>query len=128
MPVALDLIASALRLINVIAAGEFVPEPMANDALQVLNDMIDSWNTDSLAIYTTRTDDFPFVLGKQSYTLGAGGDFNIPRPPEITGMSTIQLTDPDNPVEIPIAMYTIAEWQTQIPVKKGVTGSIPLIC
>lgn len=128
MPTALDLISSALRLINVMAAGEQTPIAMANDALMVLNDMIDSWNADRLAIYTVRTDDFPFVLGQQAYTLGAGGNFNIPRPPRITGMSTIQLTDPNNPVEIPIAMYTVEEWQNQVPVKQGVTGSIPLIC
>lgn len=128
MATALDLISSALRLINVMAAGEQTPIAMANDALEVLNDMIDSWNADRLAIYTVGTNDFPFVLNQQSYTLGAGGNFNIPRPPRITGMSTIQLTDPSNPVEIPIAMYTTEEWQNQVPVKQGVTGSIPLIC
>lgn len=127
MPTALDLISSALRLINVMAAGEQTPIAMANDALLVLNDMIDSWNTDRLAIYTIRTDDFPFVLGQQTYTLGAGGNLNIPRPPRIESMSTIQFIDPNNPVEIPISMYTFEEWQSQVPVK-NVTGSIPLIC
>jgi hypothetical protein len=127
MSTALDLISSALRLVNVMAAGEQTPIAMANDSLMVLNDMIDSWNTDRLAIYTTRTDDFPFVLGQQSYTLGTDGNFNIPRPARITGMSTVQLTDPSNPVEIPIVMYTDDQWQNQLPVKI-VTGSIPLIC
>lgn len=125
---ALDLISSSLRLINIMAAGEVTPIDMANDSLQVLNDMIDSWNTDRLAIYTIQTNDFDFILSQQVYTLGTGGDFDIPRPPRIEGMSTIQFTDPSNPVEIPIAMYTVAEWQDQVPVKQGVTGSIPLIC
>lgn len=128
MATALDLISSALRLINVVAAGEQTPIATANDALMVLNDMIDSWNADRLAIYTVGTNDFSFVLGQQTYTLGTGGDFDIPRPPRITGMSTIQFTDPNNPVEIPISMYTVEEWQNQVPVKQGVTGSIPLIC
>jgi hypothetical protein len=127
MATALDLIASSLRLVNVMASGETVPIGMANESLAVLNDMIDSWNTDRLAIYTTRIDDFPFVLGKQSYTLGTGGDFNIPRPAQIDAMSSILIYNPDNPVEVPITMYTVSDWQNQVPVKK-VTGNFPLIC
>jgi hypothetical protein len=127
MATALDLIASSLRLVNVMASGETVPIGMANESLAVLNDMIDSWNTDRLAIYTTRIDDFPFVLGKQSYTLGTGGDFNIPRPAQIDAMSSILIYNPDNPVELPITMYTVSDWQNQVPVKK-VTGNFPLIC
>ena len=124
---ALDLISSSLRLINVLAAGEICPISEANDALQVFNDMVDSWNTQRLAIFTTRSDDFPLVLAQQSYTLGIGGDFNMPRPPQIDGMSSILLYDPSNPVEVPITMYTVDQWQNQVPVKK-VSGSFPLIC
>ncbi len=127
MATALDLISSALRLINVMAAGEQTPIDMANDSLLVLNDMIDSWNADRLAIYTVQSTDFPYVLGQQTYTLGTGGNFNLARPPKIEGMSTIQLTNPSTPVEIPIALYTWEEWQNQVPVK-NVSGSIPLIC
>ena len=127
MATAYDLISSALRLINVVASGEETPIDEANDGLMVLNDMIDAWNTDRLAIYTTRSDDFPYVLGQQSYTLGDGGDFNMPRPARIDAMSTIQLTNPGNPVELPIAMYSVSDWQTLVPVKV-VQGSLPLIC
>lgn len=100
MATGLDLISSSLRLINVLAAGETCPTDMASDALNVLNDMIDSWNTQRLAIYTTRIDDFPLTLNKQVYTLGAGGDFNIARPSQITGASSILLYNPTNPVEV----------------------------
>ena len=124
---ALDLISSSLRLINVLAAGETCPIATANDALQVFNDMIDSWNTMRLAIYTTRTDDFPLVLSQQSYTCGAGGNFNMPRPPQIDGMSSILNYSSNYPVEVPITMYTVDQWQNQVPVK-NVTGSFPLIC
>lgn len=124
---ALDLISSSLRLVNVLAAGEVCPISQANDALQVLNDMIDSWNTMRLAIFTTGSNDFPLVLGQQSYTLGTGGNFNMPRPPQIDGMSAILLYDPSNPVEVPITMYTVNQWQMQVPVK-NVDGSFPLIC
>lgn len=124
---ALDLISSSMRLNGALAAGETFPIEEANDALDVLNDMIDSWNTQRLNIFTTRSDDFPLVLGQQSYTLGPGGDFDMPRPPQIDSMSAILLYAPSNPVEVPITMYTVTQWQNQVPVKK-VTGSFPLIC
>jgi hypothetical protein len=97
------------------------------DALMVFQQMIDGWNADGLAIFTTSSQDFPFVLSKQTYTLGPSGDFNAPRPAQITAMSTILLSDPSNPIEVPITMYSVDDWQTQVPVKK-VQGSFPLIC
>lgn len=127
MATVLDLISSSLRLIKVVAAGEPTPIDTANDALFVLNDMIDAWNAQRNAIYTTRSEDFPFVLNKQSYTMGPGGDFNTARPARIDGMSSILMYNPDNPVEVPISMFSVEEWQNQVPVKK-VSGSFPLIC
>lgn len=124
---AFDLITSALRLAGVLANNETPSLDDANQGLSVLNDMIDAWNAERNAIFTTRSDDFPFVLGQQVYTLGTGGNFNMPRPARIDSMSSILLNDPANPVEVPIAMYTVDEWQTQVPVKV-VTGTFPLIC
>jgi hypothetical protein len=125
MATALDVIKSSLRLIGAFSSGETLDVGEANDALDVLNDMIDSWNTDRLAIFTTRIDTFPFILGQQDYTLGTGGDFDMPRPAQIDAMSSILLTNPDNPVEVPIVMLTVDQWQTQVPVK-NVDGTFPL--
>ena len=127
MATALDLISSSLRLIKAIAAGEPTPIDMANDALFVLNDMIDAWNAQRNAIFTTRSQDFPFVLNQQAYTMGPGGDFDTARPARIDGMSSILMYNPANPVEVPISMFSVDEWQNQVPVKQ-VSGSFPLIC
>jgi len=127
MATASDIITSALKLAGILADAELPSISDANQGLSVFNDMIDSWNAERNAIFTTRTDDFPYVLGKQSYTLGTGGDFNIPRPARIDAMSTILLTDPSNPVEVPLTLFTVDDWQTKVPVKK-VDGSFPLIC
>lgn len=124
---ALDIIKSGLRLCNVIAAGEDIDAATANDGLMVLNQMIDAWNADRLAIFTTGSNDFPLVLGKQSYTLGSGGDFDMTRPVRIESMSAILLYAPDNPVEVPMALYTVDQWQNQVPVK-NVTGNFPQLC
>ena len=125
---AADLISSALRLTGMLAAGEQMAPEDAQAGLMVFQDMVDAWNADRLAIFTTQSTDFPFVLNQQVYTLGPGGDFPMtPRPAQIDGMSSILLSDPSNPVEVPIAMYTVDQWQTQVPVK-NVSGNFPLIC
>ena len=128
MATAFDVITSALRLIGVVAGDEQPSLGEANQSLTVFNDMLDAWNAERLAIYTTRSDDFPYVLGQQSYTLGTGGDFDIPRPARIDAMSTIILEpDPSNPVELPITIFSVDDWQTKVPVKH-VASSIPQIC
>lgn len=124
---AYNLIKKSLRLINAIAAEEELSDAQANDALDVFNDMVDAWNADRLTIYTTKSEDFDLTLGKQVYTMGPGGDFNTARPAQIDGMSSILLYNPDVPVEVPILMYTVDQWQNQVPVK-NVSGSFPLIC
>jgi hypothetical protein len=123
----LSLISSAMRKIGVIASGELPSTDEANDALQAFQCLVDSWNADSLSIFTITASDYPLTLGKQSFTLGPGGDFNATRPSQIVGMSSILLNNPTNPVEVAIDMYTTAQWQTQVPVK-NVSGTFPLIC
>lgn len=127
MLTALSLISSSLRLIGALEAGETPSLDESADALGVFQDMVDSWNADSLAIFTIDSQDFPFNLGQQSYTMGTGGDFDVPRPASITGISAILLQDPGNPIEQPMTMYSVDEWQNQIPVKT-VDSSFPQIC
>lgn len=128
MATALDIITSALRLAGVLAASEHPTDEDANDCLAVLNDMADSWNAERLAIFTTSATDFVLTPGKQSYTLGPGtADFVMTRPAQIDSMSSILTTVPTNPVEIPIPMWSVDEWQTKFPVK-NVNSSFPLGC
>jgi len=81
--VASDLIASSLRLIGAIAAGETPTAAEANDALQTLNEMLDAWALSNLMVYRNENDAVTLVPGQQSYTIGAGGDFNLARPVSI---------------------------------------------
>lgn len=123
---AFDVVTSALRLVGVLADGETPTDDTANQGLSVFNGMLDGWNAERLAIYTTRTDDFPLVLNKQAYTLGTGGDFNIPRPARIDSMSAILLSNPTNPIEVPMVLWSLEEWQ-YVPIK-NVAGNFPLGC
>lgn len=123
----LDLISSALRLLGVLAAGEFLAAEDANNSLTVLNEMLDAWNAERQAVFSILSADFAFILNKQSYTMGPGGNFNTNRPAKIVGISAILLNNPSNPVEVPITMYTWDDWQLKIPVK-NVPGNFPQVC
>jgi hypothetical protein len=80
MTTASDQIYGALRLIGQLAEGESPSAETANDALVALNQMIDSWNTEHLMIYSTQSQIFTWPAGQISRTLGPGGDFDGNRP------------------------------------------------
>lgn len=112
---ALDLIMSSMRLIGALASGETPTDSEASDALLVLNQMLDSWNAERLMVFTITIAQFTLTVNKQTYTYGVGGDFNGPRPARIDRASIISLTNPDQPLELPIDLYTDWDWQ-QLPV------------
>lgn len=80
MTTAADQIYGALRLLGVLAEGEVPSAATANDALNALNQMIDSWNTERLMIYNTQDQVFTWPAGVYQRTLGPTGDFVGNRP------------------------------------------------
>ena|SRR5690348_2697986 len=118
-----DVINSALRKIGALATGESPTTDESNDSLEVLNDMIDSWNAQRLAIYAVARSVFPLVSGTQVYTLGTGGTFNMARPAKIERMSVVTQANSTQPLELPIHYMTVGEWQ-QTPVK-NVASTFP---
>jgi len=75
-----DLINGALRLLGVLAEGETPSAETSADALLAMNQMIDSWNTERLAVYSTQDQVFTWPAGVISRTLGPTGDFIGNRP------------------------------------------------
>lgn len=67
---ALDLITGALRNINALEAGETPNAQDSADALQVLNDMLESWSVDHLFIFASVENILTFVPGQYQYTIG----------------------------------------------------------
>ena len=119
-----DLISSALRLIGVLASGESPSAAEANDGLTILNQLLDAWNTERLAIFTVQRQVVIPTTLKQAYTVGSGGDFNIPRPPRIDRVGVISLTNAAQPLELPVEMVTDVGWEA-LPVK-NIPSSLPL--
>lgn len=67
---ALDLIVGALRNINVLASGETPDANDSQDALQVLNDMMESWSNEKLLIPSSVENILVFNPGQYIYTIG----------------------------------------------------------
>lgn len=80
MATAGDQIIRALRLLGVLAEGETASSETMQDALVALNQMIDSWNTEELSIFSTQDQVFNWPSGEISRTLGPTGDFVGNRP------------------------------------------------
>jgi hypothetical protein len=75
-----DQINKALRLIGQLAEGEEPSAATANDALAALNQMIDSWNTERLSVFSTQDQVFSWLPNFATRTLGPTGDFVGNRP------------------------------------------------
>jgi hypothetical protein len=75
-----DQINGAMRLIGMLAEGETPSAAASQDALVAMNQMIDSWNTERLSVFSTQDQIFTWPASIQSRTLGPTGDFVGNRP------------------------------------------------
>lgn len=80
MATAGDLINGALRLLGVLAEGETPSAETSADALNAMNQMIDSWNTERLSVYNTQDQTFLWPAGEIQRHLGPTGEFVGNRP------------------------------------------------
>lgn len=117
-----DLITGSLRIIGAISTGEAPSAAELQDAISVLNDMLDSWSTNSLAVNARVPESFTLVPGQQSFTMGPTGNFDTSRPLEIE-QAAIQVIDTSPTVEIPLHILTHQEWADELV--KAVTSTIP---
>jgi hypothetical protein len=80
MTTAGDIINGSLRLIGVLAEGETPSSETAQDALVAMNQMIDSWNTERLSVFSTIDQVETWPPGSRSRTFGPTGDIVGLRP------------------------------------------------
>ena len=75
-----DLINGSLRLLGVLAEGETPSAETSQDALVAMNQMIQSWNTERLAVFSTQDQVVTWPPGQRFRTLGPTGDIVANRP------------------------------------------------
>jgi hypothetical protein len=75
-----DQINGALRLIGQLAEGETPSAATSQDSLTAMNQMLDSWSSERLSVFSTQDQVFTWTQGLKSRTLGPTGDFVGNRP------------------------------------------------
>lgn len=65
-----DIITGALRFINQYAPGESLSSSDADDALDTLNDLLDSFSTDEFTVYGSNENVLQYTAGQYEYTIG----------------------------------------------------------
>jgi len=108
-----DLIHFALRSAGIVGVGQTPLADDANTALDMLRMLIAQWqrkrwlvwNEQELSVVST---------GADYYTIGAGADFNTPRPDKIhAAWARINPQSGQNPVDIPLTIIEAKEdWAT----------------
>lgn len=70
MTTPIEIISRALKDIGALEAGE-IPTPEASqDALDMLNDLIDQWSNEGMMVYNVTEIVFPVISGQTQYTIG----------------------------------------------------------
>lgn len=99
-----DLIRRSMYLINAISAGEVPDTADLNDALLTLNEMLDSWDTQPLALFGSPTESWTLTPGQSVYNWGTTAGptgFTSQRPVFIDGVTCTR-----NGVTTPVEVVT----------------------
>ena len=70
MTTALDIVSRALKDIGALEAGETPSSDSAQDALDMLNDMLDQWSNEDMMVFNFTEIIFPVIAGQTQYTIG----------------------------------------------------------
>lgn len=102
------IILAAMNMLGIRQSGETMAGADMQDALDLLNGMIDGWGLQPGTILNQQREVFPLVAGQggpaNPYTMGPGGDFNTVRPVYVTGAGLLLGTSPT--IEIPLSFLT----------------------
>jgi hypothetical protein len=120
---AADQINGALRLIGMLAEGETPSAATAQDSLSALNQMIDSWNTERLSVFSTQDQVFTWTPNQIHRTLGPTGNFVGNRP--ILLDDATYFKDPTNGISFGIKI--INQQQYDGIAVKTVTSTYPQV-
>lgn len=123
-----DIVKRALRLIGVLASGEALPADQLKDGLEALNDMVDSWNTETLVIWVLARNTFTLTAGTNPHQIGPGvapPGLDAPRPNRIEqGQAWLTGVTLGN-IERELKVLTREQWAAEyLPDNSGIPCSL----
>ena len=104
-----ELIRSAFRTLGVLASEEAPRAAEQADGLVTLNDLLDSWAGEHLALFATLRSVHPLTPGLSPHTIGTGGDIDTTRPVRIDRASVESSAAPGSGT--PLRILSESEWQ-----------------
>ena len=113
----LDLITLSAKLANVVGQGQTLSNNEQSDCFTMLQMMLAEWQERRFDIFQTQ-DVFIPSTGAQSYSMGPGGDFNVPRPVRVEAAWVEQNPTGGLPVSYPLTPLFAREDYNRITVKK----------
>ena len=66
----IEIISRALKDIGALESGETPTPDAAQDAFDMLNDLVDQWSNEDMMVYNTTEIIFPLISGQTQYTIG----------------------------------------------------------
>ena len=81
----IDIISRAMKDIGALASGETPTPEEAQDAFDMLNDMIDQWSNEDMMIFYKTEIVYPITPGQTQYTIGPGGQIGATVTGSISG-------------------------------------------
>ena len=123
MTTARDLINDAHRLLNLVDSGNALPESVYQDNFRSFNQLLDSWSTERLAVYSTQDQVLTWPASTIFRTIGPTGDLVAQRP--ILVDDSTYFRDPQTNVSYGIKMINQSQYNG-IAVKT-VTSTYPQV-
>jgi len=121
-----ELITLALKQSGVLGVGQTASAEDMNDAFKLLQMMLGQWQVDRFMVFHLVTNSI-LCTGQQSYTIGPGGNINIPRPDRISSAFVRQLTQAQtNQADYPLTILDAREDYNRIVLKEQGTWPVYL--
>lgn len=109
MPTARTLISASLRQLGVVATGEVPTAAEADDALDLLNEMLEAWSLESYAVIAETLTTHTLTALQASYTVGSGGNIAIDWPLQID-QAQLRVTSVVPNLDLPIRVLNEQEY------------------
>lgn len=100
MATAQEIISDALADIGAVDPLEALTADEAAHGLRKLNELLESWSNESLAVYQLLQEGFATVAGTASYTIGSGAAWNTARPLRIESAFLRDSAANDTPLDV----------------------------
>lgn len=111
-----DIINLALKTANVLGVGQTASAEDINDSFNLLNMMMAQWQRRRYMVYQL-IEASKQATGQISYTVGPGGDFDIPRPAKLEFAYFRQNQNTSLPVDYPLSILRAREDYDRISIK-----------